>query len=107
MSKLKTYWTSWEQPTEDYRPLTFPPNEGILGWWCSGKGENYATLCAVIAAENEEDAINIVKKDWPEWIQWRFMNENSEIDLGDRFVVEADSWMIDRLNTYNIKFKVV
>lgn len=27
------FWLSWHQPTEDYRPLTDPPVEGVLGWW--------------------------------------------------------------------------
>lgn len=30
------WWLSWVQTTEDVRPLTDPPNENILGWWCSG-----------------------------------------------------------------------
>ena len=30
------FWMSWIVKEEDYRPLTFPPNEAILGWWNTG-----------------------------------------------------------------------
>jgi hypothetical protein len=47
------YWISWVQPTNDYRPLAYPPHEAILGWWCSGYAEDGATLCAMVTAESE------------------------------------------------------
>ena len=94
---MHRYWISWIQPGDDYRPLTFPPNEQILGWWCSGyDADDNATLCAVVSAANDEDAQDAVRTDWPEAEQWRFISQREEGFMpGDRFVLEP--WMKERL----------
>jgi hypothetical protein len=95
---MSRFWVSWYQPTEDYRPLTYPPNNHILGWWCSGHAEVGSTICAAIEAENEEAAREAVLKDWPEAFDvedWRFINEKpNDWKPGDRF--SLSDWMIER-----------
>lgn len=92
------YWISWYQPGEDVRPLTFPPNAAILGWWNSGWGDSHATLCALVRGESEDDAKANVKKDWPEATTWRFCEEKPhDWRPGDRFVVDKE-WMKERLS---------
>jgi len=98
-SSKTRYWVSWYQPTEDYRPLSDPPNQNILGWWCSGSrlSDDARTLCAVVLAVDEEHAKTAVTVDWPEAVQWRFVEEKS-IDFvpGDRFPI-GDGWERQRL----------
>jgi len=97
------YWISWYQPTEDHRPLSFPPNENILGWWCTGHSEAGATLCAMVKALSEEEARFHVKVEWPEVEEWRFCEE-SDGKVGDRFPLSE--WMIPRMAQYNDKENV-
>lgn len=96
------FWLSWEQPSEDYRPISYPPNEAILGWWCTGLVGtikplgSLATLSALVAAETEELAWAAVKQDWPDMGDRRFSVERSgEWIPTDRFALQ--SWMISRL----------
>jgi hypothetical protein len=91
MSK-KLWWLSWDQTTSDERPLTFPPNEAILGWWNSGSrcSDDAHTICAFVQAETEEEAKAAVKKDWPEAEEWRFCGETS-VKPGDRFPLKETS----------------
>lgn len=63
---MKRFWVSWYQPTEDYRPRTYPPNSAILGWWCSGDSPQGATLCAVVQAKSKIEVIKQIKADWPD-----------------------------------------
>lgn len=94
---MTRFWMSWYQPTEDHRPLAFPPNAAILGWWCTGyRHDNAATICALVQAESEEAAWDAVKKDWPEMEQ-RFSGER-EPDYAiksDRFPLS--DWMRERM----------
>lgn len=100
------FWASWLQPTEDYRAVTFPPNEAIIGYWCSGYGSDkddcaVPILCAVIDAENEEAARTAVLKDWPAWKEWRFIEErNPDFKPGDRFPIDESEWMQERFNKH-------
>ena len=97
---VKLQWVSWWQPTEDYRPLNFPPNQYILGWWKSGEDmEGNASLCALVIAMTEENAKRIIKVDWPEADNWRFCYEKEGTNLSDRFPVSE--WMQERINDYN------
>jgi hypothetical protein len=89
------YWISWVQPTNDYRPLAYPPHEAILGWWCSGYAEDGATLCAMVTAESEDGARAAVRKEWPEANDWRFCDEREDATLSNRWQI-AD-WMVPRL----------
>lgn len=93
----KRFWASWVQPTDDHRPLKFPPTEPIIGWWCSGyDSDDNATLVALIEAEDEQAAADVVKENWPEWSEWRFI-EPRPIDYrpGDRFPL--NEWMLKRI----------
>ncbi len=106
---FKLYWCSWNQPTEDHRPVKFPPNEQILGWWCSGyamdnNGDFTAsTLCAWVKAKDEDDVLKGVSKDWPEitsMSQFRFCDEKEKYEPCDRFPIEPYKWMKERFKEY-------
>jgi|SRR5882757_6278637 len=90
------YWLSWIQPTEDYRPLTDPPNVAVLGWWCSGyDSEDHATLCAGVWAKSEPAAKKHIQEDWPEAKEWRFCEQQeSNFIPSDRFPLEG--WAKER-----------
>ena len=90
------YWISWFQPGEDYRPLTFPPNEAIRGWWCSGYTDTQSVLCAVVDAKSEKEAEDAILMDWPDLYEWRFIEikPNGWVP-GDRF--PPSDWMVERL----------
>ena len=98
---MSRYWLSWESPCEDYRPLTYPPQKAILGWWCSGyNSDDYAIICACVQAESEESAKSEIAKEWPESVgaHWRFCNDKGPAFApGGRFPL-AD-WMVERLKT--------
>jgi len=87
---MSNYWISWWQPTDDYRPLTFPPNPGVMGWWKSGETMDEkpkSSLCAWVVAKNEDEAMEVVLKDWPEAEDWRFITPQADDwdGPGDRF----------------------
>lgn len=95
---MKRFWLSWWQPTGDHRPLTYPPNAGILGWWKSGERDDpyAASICALVAASTDDEAWKAVRIDWPEAIDFRFCEA---VDAGwrptDRFPISP--WMIERI----------
>lgn len=91
-------WLGWEQGGNDHRPITYPPPAPILGWWCSGEGHGYSTLCALVAADTEEQAWKEVrdKKAWPDAGKERFAELVGPDHLpGDRFPL--NDWMKERL----------
>jgi len=95
MSKATRYWLSWYEISEDHRPLTFPPGEAILGWWCSGYDDNASILCAVVEAKSEDAAWEAVAKDWPGPTRKRFCEaKDADWKPGDRF--PPSEWMVDR-----------
>lgn len=76
--ELKRWWVSWEEPTGmdgDYRPISVPVPPAVKRWWCSGHGEGYATLCAVVDAPSEADAMAAIEDDWKPQA-WRFCTEH-------------------------------
>ena len=99
---MERYWLSWYQPRPDPRPLTFPPNGAILGWWRTGEcPENFVdgafTLCALVEAETDELAWAAVRVDWPDMAGRRFCDA-----VGHEYQITSDrfplsDWMIDRL----------
>lgn len=96
-SQIRRFWVSWIQPTEDYRPLSYPPGDSIIGWWCSGyDGQDNPILMALIQGTSEDDVIKAVKADWPEWENWRIFEEK-EVDWkpGSRFPLS--DWMKERI----------
>lgn len=88
---VKRYWISWYQPTEDYRPIYKGDKEPLNHlYWCTGQrcgGDNAFTVCAVVDAENVEEAKKTVQKYWPEANEWRFIEEKEPTYLPseDRF----------------------
>jgi len=98
---MQRFWVSWVQRTEDYRPVNYPPNRRILGWWCSGSdSDENAVLCAVVEANNESEVRDAVYTDWPELAEnpdWRFMEEKSDTFVpNDRFPISG--WMTSRFD---------
>jgi hypothetical protein len=95
---MSLYWISWYQPTEDYRPLGYPPNEAVLGWWCSGSrcSDDAATLCAYVHAGDEKAAKEAVLRDWPEATEWRFCEPREAVIESSRFPLE--DWMRERMS---------
>ena len=90
------FWLSWYEKAEDYRPLTFPPNKAICGWWCTGEGSDGWTLCATVDARNEKSAWSAVRKDWPGAIE-RFTNVEDEAFTPPQDRFPQSDWMIPRL----------
>lgn len=71
--RTQRFWVSWVQPTEDIRPSSYPPNDQILGWWCSGyEYGDKAVLCACVFGKGEtvgdqmRDATAAIETEWPE-----------------------------------------
>lgn len=100
---MKYFWMSFYCTSEDYRPLTFPPNEAILGWWCTGqRADNAHTICLMVRAESEQAAKEAIAKDWPELknSEWRFVHEQGGLitpeiwNRGGRF--QLSDWMLER-----------
>ncbi|MEM7284534.1 MAG: hypothetical protein AAF438_23290 [Pseudomonadota bacterium] len=95
-----TYWISWWQPTEDVRPMTYPPGKSILGWWKTGSRleDGASSLCAMVVAPNEQTAKEAIQTDWPEADEWRFAEVKDPSSLGDRFPLEE--WMVPRFRPF-------
>lgn len=94
---MTRFWMSWIVSEEDYRPLTFPPNAAILGWWCSGYDtDDHSILCGLVEAKNEAAARKAVLRDWP-GISWRFVEpkDTNHIIQSDRFPLS--DWMKERM----------
>lgn len=60
------YWIRWVDPSEDYRPLTYPPRTEILGWWCTGyDGNGNAVICAAVEAADDNAAFSALRSEVP------------------------------------------
>ena len=93
------FWCSWVQKTKDYRPVTYPPNAAIIGWWCSGSDcDGWAILCAWVQADSEDEAYKAVKSDWPEIQEWRFCEQKSKYEASSRFSTAGNAWMQERVD---------
>lgn len=92
----KYWWISWYQPTDDVRPLNYPPGENVLGWWNSGTRcqDNAGCLVAQVRADSESQAKEEIAKDWPEADEWRFCDETDKRAPNDRFPLS--DWMEKR-----------
>jgi len=92
------FWMSWYETSEDYRPVTFPPNEHILGWWCTGVRleDEASTICAWVEANDEEEAKDYIYEDWPGEHEYRFTEQvDGDWVPGDRFPLSP--WMEERI----------
>jgi hypothetical protein len=94
---MKRFWMSWNEPARDHRPLNYPPNPQILGWWCSGYGsDDVAMLCAWVEATDEDTARAAILLDWPGNKSWRFGDEvGRDWRPGNRFPLP--DWSKDRV----------
>jgi hypothetical protein len=94
------YWISWHQPGTDCRPLSYPPNRWILGWWESGTTDAGSNLCALVEDRTEELAKASIRVDWPEADgNWRFCEAKSDDFVpGSRFPIEQGDWMHERVH---------
>lgn len=102
---MKCWWVSWYQPTDDMRPLTDPPTEGVCGWWSTGMGDSGHTLCAAVFAPNEAEAKFAVKVSWPEAVRWRFCEEQEDgFKLSNRFHISRE-WERERVDAANAAVK--
>lgn len=90
-------WVSWQQPGDDPRPLHSPPKDKrVLGWWVSGEGDGYFTICALIHDEPGKWKRSVVT-DWPEVRTARIRFEESTMTRpGGRFVMSP--WMKERMD---------
>ena len=77
---LKSFWVSWYQPTDDYRPLPVPPKSIVKGYWCTGcrDADAASTMVAWVRAEDAACAMARIKEYWPEAAEWRFCDERAE-----------------------------
>lgn len=94
---MNRFWVSWEEPEEDYRPMTDPPNRAVIAWWCSGSAGDgsYSTLVALVEAVDEAAAMLAIARDWPmgpserAGRRWRFCNAvGFDWTPGPRFPME-------------------
>ena len=102
---VQRWWLSWYQAGSDHRPMTYPPNESILGWWCTGSGphggfEDVDILCALVQAGSEDAAWAAALKDWPDMIDRRFIGPRDADYMihSDRFPLS--DWMIPRMKPH-------
>jgi hypothetical protein len=100
---MKRFWLSWEETSDDYRPITDPPNQAVLAWWCSGTAGDgsYSTLVAMVEAEDEIAAKRAVVLSWPPARgvapMWRFCEERGfDWRPGDRFPI-SKGWSLERI----------
>lgn len=102
---MKRFWLSWEETSEDYRPISDPPNRAVLAWWCSGEAGDgsYSTLVALVEAESEDRAKLAIALSWPvekkvtTWRKWRFCNEvGFDYRPTDRFPI-TKPWQRERV----------
>lgn len=91
------FWLSWQQEGEDYRPVKWPPPDGVLAFWCSGfAGDlSYSCVVAIVDAPNEAKAKSIITKAWKPGVgEWRFCREYGKDEPpGDRF--PAPEWSVE------------
>lgn len=103
---MRQFWMSWYQPTEDYRPLKYPPNLGVLAYWCSGSrlSDDAHTLVAWVIAPNVRTAKAIIRIDWPEADEWRLCEEleKSWWPPSNRFPIDK-KWEKDRIEKARAK----
>ena len=94
------FWVSWEEPEDpefglDPRPTSVPTDERVTYWWCSGYGEGYSTLCAVVDVrdgEGEKEARDAITATWNWDGHWRIFEEveSDWMPASDRFPVSSD-----------------
>lgn len=97
---VKRWWISfWFKGGEDFRPLNYPPNPSVLGWWCSGEDENgNPSICVCVEAPTESAAKRDIRIDWPEATDWRFCEEKPRgWSPSDRFPLS--DWMQERFES--------
>lgn len=93
---MKRYWLRWLSNVEDHRPVTYPPNQAILGWWCTGYDSKDNGICVgLVQAYSQEQAWIFVSEDWPEMTADSGEEVGIDFPLGDRFPLR--DWMKERI----------
>lgn len=92
------WWISWYQPGGDCRPMSWPPPEAILCFWCTGwtlVGDS--CMVAVVRAPTAEQARAEVtaERAWPDAGEQRFC-QPIDHPPGDRFPPPTDGPMVER-----------
>jgi hypothetical protein len=99
---MKRWWASWCCYDDDYRPLTYPPNKEILGWWVTDKtpsdlfGPDRVTICGLIQAPTEAHAREAIQTDWPD-ADTRFVVEKEPYEFEESDQFPLSDWMVSRL----------
>lgn len=99
---MKRFWLSWEETSQDYRPLTDPPNRAVLAWWCSGEAgdSSHRALVALVEETTLDLAKAAVMESWPcpgAAPVWRFCSQVSfDWRPGDRFPI-SKGWSQERI----------
>lgn len=93
---IKRYWMRFTTPSKDFRPIHYPPSEGICGWWCSGyNSSDHAYIFLCVDATSEKEAWKTVMYEWPEAKQDFCEEVAKNFVPGDRFPLTND-WEIER-----------
>lgn len=59
------YWISWISVNGEENPIIYPPLPEVMGYWISGyTADDNSTMCALILADDENNAMNIICKYW-------------------------------------------
>jgi hypothetical protein len=98
MTNLKRWWCSWTtEEIGNYRPLTDPPSENILGWWfCGFNKKHCAVISAIVAADTKQQAWEFIDLDFPVDKDTRPCQEiPTNYILNEKFFPLSD-WMVKR-----------
>lgn len=99
---MKRFWLSWEETSEDCRPLNDPPRAEVIAWWCSGSCERHWTMVALVEAVDEVAAQAAILTDWPGEHVWRFCEERGfDFRPNDRFPL-TKGWQRERIEKGSI-----
>lgn len=75
---MPRYWVSWYILSEDYEPIHV--DENIPEYWCTGSNGVREIMCAIVDAEDEDDAHETICTYWnSDSIRWRFVQNASNI----------------------------
>lgn len=91
------WWLSWCQPGDDWSPIDWPPPAPILAVWCTGYGDDYATVVALVRAETPDAARAAVRLPgaWPDAGDERFCEPKLK-EPGTRFPRPTEPEMASR-----------
>ncbi len=74
---MKRWWVSWHQGGDDYRPVQWPLAKPLIAYWCSGHGEDSASLCLLAEADTAQEVDDAIMAYWPDRGEMRFFEERA------------------------------